>query len=165
VTAPTAPVSPVDEKELHPQERMGNNYPHDRLMWDLIDEAVETHETPRRDVLESFAIYVRRYNMTRFMQLNRADREHGGTIYRAARRVTPIHELAVHPKLTRVAKSLMATETLILNGILAVAATRPSRTRSSSSGTRTTRSSRTPRTGWCSGWPSTTSTRPTAGCA
>jgi len=57
----------VDEKELHPQERMGNNYPHDRLMWDLIDEAIETHETPRRDVLESFAVYVRRYNMTRFL--------------------------------------------------------------------------------------------------
>lgn len=60
-----------------------------------------------------------------FIQLNRASREHGGTIYQAARRVTAIHELAVHPKLTGVAKGLMNTETLISNGILAVRTDQP----------------------------------------
>jgi len=60
-----------------------------------------------------------------FTQLNRASREYGGTIYNAARRVTPVNELAVHPKLTGVARGLMNSETLISNGIIAVRTDQP----------------------------------------
>ena len=60
--------SPRSESQaLNPGERVGNTYPHDRQMWDRIEEAVKTNNVPLRDVLESFSIYVRRYNLTRFL--------------------------------------------------------------------------------------------------
>lgn len=57
----------LENQPLNPQERVGNAYPHDRQVWDRIEEVIEKNKVPLRDVLESFSIYVRRYNLTRFL--------------------------------------------------------------------------------------------------
>jgi Phytanoyl-CoA dioxygenase (PhyH) len=48
-----------------------------------------------------------------FLQLNELDRAHGGVIYNACRRLMPVHQIAVAPKLVRMSKTLMSTETII----------------------------------------------------
>lgn len=48
-----------------------------------------------------------------FAALNRESRSHGGVIYDACRRLVPVHQLAVSPKLLRLSKALMQTETVI----------------------------------------------------
>lgn len=48
-------------------ERTGSAFPHDQEMWVDIEEIVKEHEVPLKDVLESFSIYTRRINLTRFL--------------------------------------------------------------------------------------------------
>jgi hypothetical protein len=61
------PKSPQSDDKLAPGERVGNAYPHDRQIWDRIENAVLENSVPLRDVLEAFPTYIRRYNMTRFL--------------------------------------------------------------------------------------------------
>jgi hypothetical protein len=60
-----------------------------------------------------------------FVELNERDREFGGTIYRACRRITPIHQLATSRVFIEIAKGLMETDLLISNGIMAVRIDQP----------------------------------------
>jgi hypothetical protein len=48
-------------------ERIGSGYPHDQQICQDIEEIVKTNETSLRDVLDSFIIYTRRINLTRFI--------------------------------------------------------------------------------------------------
>jgi len=54
-------------KKLAQVERTGSAYPHDRQIWDRIEATVGKHNRPLRDILESFPIYARRINLTRFL--------------------------------------------------------------------------------------------------
>jgi ectoine hydroxylase-related dioxygenase (phytanoyl-CoA dioxygenase family) len=60
-----------------------------------------------------------------FMPMNRADRQHGGVIYRVIRRVTPIHELAVQSNILAISQKLMNSDLLISNGSMAVRVDQP----------------------------------------
>jgi len=57
----------VTKESLATAERTGSAYPHDQQMWDRIEQAVEKNQRPLRDVLESFPVYTRRVNLTRFL--------------------------------------------------------------------------------------------------
>jgi hypothetical protein len=49
------------------EERVGGSFSHDDQMWNHIDETVKKHSVQLRDVLESFPIYIRRVNLSRFL--------------------------------------------------------------------------------------------------
>ncbi len=49
------------------EERVGGTFSHDEEVWNQIESAVEDHSMPLRDVLESFPLYVRRVNLSRFL--------------------------------------------------------------------------------------------------
>jgi len=59
---PASGAAPITDNE-----RNGSAYPHDRRMGDRVEEIVASYERPLRDVLESFPIYARRINLTRFL--------------------------------------------------------------------------------------------------
>ncbi|MFH1983022.1 MAG: TylF/MycF/NovP-related O-methyltransferase [Pseudomonadota bacterium] len=48
-------------------ERIGGTYSHDQEMWDQLEEVVKESGHPLRDVLESFPVYARRVNLSRFL--------------------------------------------------------------------------------------------------
>lgn len=48
-----------------------------------------------------------------FVQLNQLDRKHGSVIFDASRRLTPIHQVSVQPKLLDISRALMNTDTLM----------------------------------------------------
>jgi macrocin-O-methyltransferase TylF-like protien len=49
------------------EERVGGSLPHDEQVWVRIEDAINKGQTPTRDVLESFPIYIRRVNLSRFL--------------------------------------------------------------------------------------------------
>ena len=55
-----------DEKKPTAQ-RYGSSTPHDQQMWDRIEDAVTKAGHGLSDVLESFPVYIRRVNLTRFL--------------------------------------------------------------------------------------------------
>lgn len=57
----------IDEAALASSQRTGVSYPHDLQIWDRVEQTVAAHERPLRDVLESFPLYTRRVNLTRFL--------------------------------------------------------------------------------------------------
>lgn len=48
-------------------ERTGSAFPHDQQVWNEIEEIIANYNVPISDVLESFPIYTRRINLTRFI--------------------------------------------------------------------------------------------------
>ena len=55
-----------------------------------------------------------------FVRLSKADRRHGSAIFDACRRLLPLHELSVDPKLIGLARMLMGTDTIIASDIKAI---------------------------------------------
>lgn len=49
------------------QEMYGGSSPTATVIWEEIEKVIEENNIPIRDILESFAIYVRRINITRFL--------------------------------------------------------------------------------------------------
>ncbi len=49
------------------EERVGGSYSHDEEMWERLEKRVAESALPLRDVLESFPLYVRRVNLSRFL--------------------------------------------------------------------------------------------------
>jgi hypothetical protein len=49
------------------EERVGGSYSHDEETWNRIERAVKNNSVPLRDILESFPIYIRRVNLSRFL--------------------------------------------------------------------------------------------------
>jgi hypothetical protein len=66
MSAESTPAAPATEPQARPH-RVGSAYPHDEQIWNRIEKTVATHERALRDVLESFPLYARRVNLTRFL--------------------------------------------------------------------------------------------------
>ena len=56
-----------DKKGKATGQRYGSSTPHDQEMWDRLETAVDKAGHGPADVLESFPVYVRRVNLTRFL--------------------------------------------------------------------------------------------------
>jgi ectoine hydroxylase-related dioxygenase (phytanoyl-CoA dioxygenase family) len=61
-----------------------------------------------------------------FMALNRINREYGGLVYNACRRVLPVHQLSSDYRLAELSKRLMKTQTLMCSNFKAVRIDQPS---------------------------------------
>jgi hypothetical protein len=61
-----------------------------------------------------------------FMALNSMNREYGGLVYNACRRVLPVHQLSSDERLARLSKRLMKTQTLMCSNFKAVRIDQPS---------------------------------------
>ncbi len=60
-----------------------------------------------------------------FVAMSKVDRKHGAVIFDACRRLLPLHQLSVHPRLVALAKALMKTDVVIASDVKAIRVDHP----------------------------------------